>query len=942
MKKLLLLTLVLLFVLNCNSQVIPINNGIYGQNANLTDTVGRKVATGGKLQKYWQTTAPLDTQNYVRESRVYYMRYGGIDVEKECLLDGIHNQGPPSPSNYWLTRHDYIRKALVMQDNGITPILTLPLSEINDDDDDPTFGLAANLVASLVKDVNDSLTIKYSRAPVLHWVYSNEPEEGGKISGIPIHGYDSTNAPQMIHDYIKAYWIAIYNGGSGGTWNNAWGTPVFIGPELYGYDNYNHGTGKVNELIKQLTGQSPYGTVNSILPYIKVFSWHYYPFNDESTQTQGIAAPTRENVIDILQKTTGVPRYLSSNSRPLLSDINEVKGYLPSTIDVAITEANICHMNDLTGTFANDNVTGTGANSFIAGQFWAEMMSVCMEGGMKHLDFWSSLEGQSADAYKTNIGYLNSDPSRFGGVGGKKSTYYHFKMMSDNFHGNFYRGTYNHNSVAPTPPTTYDKGIKTFASFEPAGIKIVVLNQHDDPYDFHINFNNSATNVAGRVTLNYNLTGDPTYPTLTTFSYDGTFSLPKRSTTLLTFDCNGTFVSRTDYTEDDAVNDVDPHLRQVGTAVLDPMVMKCGMPGGIGGTINTNTTYTNDTVYVNSNILVTATAKLTFLNCLVVMAPNTEIKANPQASIELTNSTMLGCDGKKWTGIIMNGNYHAGLKLLIQNSYIIGAVTPVKAVKLSDLKIANSVFANGTTAINLDRSELFTISGNLFAGFKTGVQTTKTKADFASTIKENLFFDLETAMKFADDAHNKLDIVCNQIKYRQEGIKSVNTDLKEQGTLALSAGNDFIKTTSVLPSDYVDHTGTATKYYYGPLQTAEFSFPSIMNIPIIQATADRVCPVVYALSCPPWIVGVEEQVNDTKPQMLVYPNPSQGDFIINFSNLPKGNWTLNVHDVMGRLISTKKVDSNSESTILQINAKGLYFVSLQSGDNRITQKVIVE
>ncbi len=63
---------------------------------------------------------------------------------------------------------------------------------------------------------------------------------------------------------------------------------------------------------------------------------------------------------------------------------------------------------------------------------------------------------------------------------------------------------------------------------------------------------------------------------------------------------------------------------------------------------------------------------------------------------------------------------------------------------------------------------------------------------------------------------------------------------------------------------------------------------------------------------------------------------------IKYTDLPKGNWILSVHDVLGRLITNKKIDNNTDNTTLQINAKGLYFVSLESGNNRITQKVIVE
>jgi hypothetical protein len=77
--------------------------------------------------------------------------------------------------------------------------------------------------------------------------------------------------------------------------------------------------------------------------------------------------------------------------------------------------------------------------------------------------------------------------------------------------------------------------------------------------------------------------------------------------------------------------------------------------------------------------------------------------------------------------------------------------------------------------------------------------------------------------------------------------------------------------------------------------------------------------------------------------MLIYPNPGTGAFSLNLSNAAKGNYTLSIHDVLGRRISERNVDFSRQKTIpFEINSKGLYFVSLKNGNNRITQKVLVE
>ncbi len=953
-KTLLLLSSLILCAFSSNAQVIPIDNGVFGQNANLTDTVGININAGGKLNNYWNRALP--GQNYVKDSRVYFMRYGGIQVENECLIDGAIG----SNSDLDKTLHDYIRKATIMNADGITPMLTLPLKFVGTMN---SFGAVAAQAAILVKNVNDSL--KARNIPVVkYWVYSNEPEDSG------FHLYDDSTAAKTIHDYIVAFYNAITP-----VWNanaSSWGVTAadlkFVGPELYNYDNYNHGTGKVNRLIEQLTGQYNQlaGATNAhdIRPYISVFSWHLYSFNSEADSTVGIPKPTRANVVNSLK--LGAPKVGGGTSNPFLTDVNQIKGWLPPTIDVAITEANICHKNDINPgdgyNVTDDGITGNGANSFIGGQFWAEMMSYSMEGKVKFLNFWSGLEGCNGGAgctdplYKTNVGYLNSDPSKFGGLGGKKPSYYHFKMLSDNFHGNFHRGNYFHNAANPSPTFTNGNGIKTFASVEPAGIKIMILNQNDSAYKFRINFNGSTVVGADTIRLQFpNISSDPNisgtiqsnhlyYPTATDTAYK---KIAGRSTVLLTFDCNGIFQSRQDYSEADAIGNNPPHYTIIGNTPVDPSMLaaenliNCGHPG-IGGTINSNTTYSNTTVYVSNDILITGGSELKFVNCLVVVAQGKKIKANPNCGIVLDKTIMVGWGGNTWKGLELNGNYHAGERLKIDNSYIFNASNPVYADKVGDMHIKKSVFANGITAVELNRSAAFSITENTFVGYNEGIKTTNTKPNFVSEIKDNRMIELETAIKFAGgDQHNMLDVFCNDLLYRQKGIESISTDLKIQGSTSMSAGNRFIKITPGAPLDYINHSGTATSYYFGPSETAQFSLPMISNIPVIMAAADRTCKQPFLSVCAPWTIGIEENVKTT-PTFLIYPNPSTGAFTINFSKLEKGNWNLTVYDVMGRLISTQKVDSNSESTTLQIVSKGLYFVSLQSGNNRITQKVIVE
>ncbi len=260
----------------------------------------------------------------------------------------------------------------------------------------------------------------------------------------------------------------------------------------------------------------------------------------------------------------------------------------------------------------------------------------------------------------------------------------------------------------------------------------------------------------------------------------------------------------------------------------------------------------------------------------------------------------------------------------------------------TEFPIKGNVMANGNVGISLDRAELFNINENLIGGYDVGIQTTRTKANFSSMITENRFIVVETGVKFTDDLHNMLTVTCNDFRYRDKAIDSKNTDLMEQGTATLSAGNQFKRDATVTPINYIDHTGTATKYYFGPAEANKFSYPNVMNIPKIQAISDRVCKQVFANNCDMFIDVSVKEITNSQTQMTIFPNPSSGHFTVNYGLLPKGDWSLIVHDILGRRISQQKINYTLQTTSLEILSKGLYFVTLESKENRITQKVIVE
>ncbi len=74
--------------------------------------------------------------------------------------------------------------------------------------------------------------------------------------------------------------------------------------------------------------------------------------------------------------------------------------------------------------------------------------------------------------------------------------------------------------------------------------------------------------------------------------------------------------------------------------------------------------------------------------------------------------------------------------------------------------------------------------------------------------------------------------------------------------------------------------------------------------------------------------------------MDVYPNPSTGTFIINIRNGRKTE--IRIINSLGETISPTTLNTTESKIELQINVKGIYFVSVISDDNSYTKKLIIK
>jgi hypothetical protein len=203
-----------------------------------------------------------------------------------------------------------------------------------------------------------------------------------------------------------------------------------------------------------------------------------------------------------------------------------------SAVKIAITEANINWQNS-----NSDNLNGVGANSFIGGQFVAEMMGVALKHGVDFINIWSVIEGNSQ---ALNIGYLDRT------TGAKKPLFYHYQMMAQNFNGIY------------APTTSNQTNVKAMACKNSQYTTVMIMNQ-DQSNNFNYTVRLSSGAIAGTSALKISVDAGQ--------NIQYTETIQAQSTVLLTFNSTGTVVKKIVYSlNQHAVSNLPPTVEGGGIA----------------------------------------------------------------------------------------------------------------------------------------------------------------------------------------------------------------------------------------------------------------------------------------------------------------------------------------------------------------------------------------
>ncbi len=332
------------------------------------------------------------------------------------------------------TNYQYVRMIDSIRVNGMEPMLQVPYRMNR---------YTPQQAAAIVQYVNITMG-----RHVKYWIIANEPDLG--------------------YSYSSASQIAAYFRPFASAMKAVDPSILIVGPELAWFNQTIMNGLTAPNGVDDITGMDAAGHT-----YCDIITFHTYPFN---------GSQTRDDLINSLTapfKFKANLEYLNTR----LAAANAAHGRSGSnTLKIAVTEANVSWQNN-----ASENLYGNGTNSFIGGQFWAEMMSIGMKNSLEFLNFWSVVEGNSIS---NNIGYVN--PSD----GMKKPTYYHFQMLAQNFRGQYIDGTTNNTKV------------KAFGSKDGQQISVMIMNQElaaNLPYTIRLSSSAVTGTVATKVNINAGL-----------------------------------------------------------------------------------------------------------------------------------------------------------------------------------------------------------------------------------------------------------------------------------------------------------------------------------------------------------------------------------------------------------------------------------------------------
>tara|TARA_B100000809_G_scaffold93254_1_gene91877 strand:+ start:1279 stop:2409 length:1131 start_codon:yes stop_codon:yes gene_type:complete len=172
---------------------------------------------------------------------------------------------------------------------------------------------------------------------------------------------------------------------------------------------------------------------------------------------------------------------------------------------------------------------------------------------------------------------------------------------------------------------------------------------------------------------------------------------------------------------------------------------------------------------------------------------------------------------------------------------------------------------------------------------------------------------------------------------------------------AFKADSNHFICNGIIDSTFLDlsDTSEATTYSWSPINgltnptsPQTWAKPSVTTTytlsqytPCDTSTID-VTVYVGANACDSLTTGINSIIK--REEVKLYPNPTEGVFIISINNQNFSNTLLEIYDVTGQLIFNKKLNKQSTKIDLSKQSTGLYFYRLTNDLNTYSGKLVID
>lgn len=394
---------------------------------------------------------------------------------------------------YFYTHHQLLELVDSIQSIGATPIVQVPVWG-----GDSTATYAASIVQFLNTIHNKN--IKY-------WSIGNEPNHAYDNAAYGLGG-NTYNVDDYAND-VRAFSIAMKTVDPT--------IKILAGELAWYYDVW------IDQLL-QPGGANDISGNNGTHDYIDYLTFHRYPFSQNNPQTKA-------KVIEQIAAFENV----TADLKGLLQTVNTTHSR-NAPLQFGLTEININTTNP-----TDNNPTGLGSNSFLAGQWWADMLLTGIQEGAQFMTFWSAIEG--GDGSATDNGYISHTTGKL------KPTYYQFQMCAQNMNGTLY------------PVIEQQDSLKVYAAKDDLTDqwRLLFIN-YNEGQDMGISLRMDDTPTAALATVAVNVDAG--------LDKESMLSIPANSTTLVELNSCGSLLRQLTYTKTHAANNEAPQI------VLQPRAKK--------------------------------------------------------------------------------------------------------------------------------------------------------------------------------------------------------------------------------------------------------------------------------------------------------------------------------------------------------------------------------